>query len=287
VPRRDSLATIQRDFSRAIMRPLGTGDRTRRENTPTAARLIQPNDRLTSLDRLEIYNQQYWWRVLSTFADDFPGLRAVIGERKFQKLAVAYIDACGSTSWDLAQLGQHLPRFLDEHPELIAPHIELARELARVEWAQIVAFDGPAKPHIDPQRIARADTTKLRLGLQPYVSLLELHYPIDELLRRRKRTEIAATSNAAAAPTAPRRRRITAKRLRAPIHLAVHRVEFSVYFKRLEPEAARLLVALRAGEPLASACELAFADSPPRPDAAEKVQAWFANWMRLGWLCRA
>ena len=44
---------------------------------------IKPNDRLTSFERLEIYNRVYWFRVLDCLYDDYPGLRAVLGERKF------------------------------------------------------------------------------------------------------------------------------------------------------------------------------------------------------------
>ena len=46
-----------------------------------AASYIKPNDRLTSFERLEIYNRQYWFRVLGSMVEDFPGLRAVLGER--------------------------------------------------------------------------------------------------------------------------------------------------------------------------------------------------------------
>ena len=41
-----------------------------------AGEFIKPNDRLTSFERLEIYNRQYWFRLLSSFAEDFPGFRA-------------------------------------------------------------------------------------------------------------------------------------------------------------------------------------------------------------------
>lgn len=48
-----------------------------------AAEFIKPNDRLSSFERLEIYNRQYWFRVLDCLWDDYPGLRATVGERKF------------------------------------------------------------------------------------------------------------------------------------------------------------------------------------------------------------
>ena len=37
-------------------------------------------------------------------------------------------------------------RFLKEEPHWSAPRQELARDMVRFEWAQVVAFDGPAKP---------------------------------------------------------------------------------------------------------------------------------------------
>ena len=74
---------------------------------------------------------------------------------------------------------------------------------------------------------------------------------------------------------------------RSPIHLAVHRRQFSVYYKRLEPEAYRLLVALRDGDSLADACATAFSDSNmPETQAAERIREWFQVWMQLGWLAQ-
>jgi hypothetical protein len=81
---------------------------------------------------------------------------------------------------------------------------------------------------------------------------------------------------------------LSAKPAADPIFFAVHRNELSVYFKRLEPEAYRLLTALRGGASLESACGEAFADSRDLPEtAATKIQTWFATWMKLGWLCAA
>ena len=48
-------------------------------NKSEADAIIKPNDRLSSFERLEIYNRQYWFRLYSSFEEDFPGLMAVIG----------------------------------------------------------------------------------------------------------------------------------------------------------------------------------------------------------------
>lgn len=284
---RDSLREIQRLVTTALFRPLGRGETMQRASAEIADRVIRPNDRLTSFERLQIYNQQYWWRLLGAFAEDFRGLRAVIGERKFDKLAVAYLHAHGSTSWNLRDLGQHLVAFLRDHPHLTAPHSALALEVAQIEWAAVEAFDGPSKAPLDPQKIARIAPEKLKLQLQPYLTLLQLAYPADKLLGRLKRRGAGASSNAVSASRSRRPLRLSAKPAPSPVFLAVHRVDYAVYYKRLEPEAFTILSALRNGTSIEDACESAFKDSSELPEnAAAKVQSWFSTWMRLGWLCR-
>ena len=84
-----------------------------------------------------------------------------------------------------------------------------------------------------------------------------------------------------------RPRRITVPQSPTAIHLAVHRLGFSVYYKRLDAEAYRLLVALRGGATLEDACATAFAGSKELPEqSAARLQAWFARWMEFGWFCR-
>lgn len=291
--RPQKLAEIQKLMAQAIMRPMAGQDRmqpTWIDDSPTAAvasQFIKPNDRLTSFERLQIYNQQYWWRLLASFQEDYSGLRAAIGPRKFDRLAVAYLEAYGSQSWTMRNLGLHLEEFLRAHPDLTAPHTALAIDLARVEWARVIAFDGPEKPVIDSEKMARIPPDRLRLELQPYVTLLELSYPVDDLLLKLKETEIetGAFSNAMTLENEAKPvRRIRARASSDPIYLAIHRHDLSVYFKRIEREAFLLLLGLKDGMPLEEACAVAFANSTNLPDAdAGKIQEWFANWMSLGW----
>ena len=56
-------------MARAVMRPLGRGDAMQKkwgDGRPTkkiAESFVKPNNRLTSFERLEIYNRQYWFRI--------------------------------------------------------------------------------------------------------------------------------------------------------------------------------------------------------------------------------
>ena len=58
-----------------------------------ACEFIKPNDRLSSFERLEIYNRQYWFRLLDCLYEDYPGLLAVLGEKRFLKCVQAYLVA--------------------------------------------------------------------------------------------------------------------------------------------------------------------------------------------------
>src|ERR1700691_137804 len=94
---RMKLMQLQRTMARAVMQPLTSSERMQRrapDGGPMkryASRFIKPNDRLTSFERLEIYNRQYWFRVLTAISEDFPGLHAVLGERLFDAMAKAYL----------------------------------------------------------------------------------------------------------------------------------------------------------------------------------------------------
>jgi hypothetical protein len=286
--RQPQLAEIQQAIAHTLFRPLNSDETMSGEGGAVAEHFIKPNDRLTAFERLQIYNQQYWWRILGAFGEDFRGLHAVLGERKFDRLATAYLEAHGSTSWNLADIGAKLPAFLEAHPEFIRPRSALALDVARVEGARAFAFDGPEKPVLTAKQIARTPPDRLRLGLQPYLVLLELAHPVDDFMRTLKRTEIAAVSNAVAATHTRRHKPVTVRQSRKPIHLAIHRFNFSVYYKRLDPEAYRLLLALREGATLEDACATAFAGSRELPEqSALRIQEWFARWMEFGWFCRA
>jgi len=63
--------------------------------------------------------------------------------------------------------------------------------------------------------------------------------------------------------------------------------DFSVYFRRIEPEDFALLGALRSGKTIERAIEFAFRKSAvPAADRAAFVQHSFQTLATLGWFCR-
>ena len=280
------LAELQRAITGALMKPLRNDGSMTPANLAVAEKFIRHNERLTAFERLQIYNQQYWWRLLGAFGEDFRGLRAVLGERKFDRLATAYLEQCGSMSWTLRNLGSKLVAFLEANPKLTHPRTAAAMDVARVEWSRVLAFDEPSRKIVTPEKLARTAPDQLRLALQPYIVLLELSHPVDDLMLRLKRAEFSAVSNAVSSAEKQHPRSVILRRSRTPVFLAVHRLDNSVYFKRHDREAYALLVALRDGATLGAACETAFADSTDPPEkCAAKIREWFSRWAEFGWFC--
>jgi hypothetical protein len=288
------LAALQRTMARAVMQPLAPGERMQnrapdgKSMRAYASRFIKPNDRLTSFERLEIYNRQYWFRVLSSMVEDFPGLRAVLGDRKFEAMSKAYLVDCPSQSFTLRNLGARLESWLRKHPEWAGPKQALAIDIVRLEWADVQAFDGKAEPALRPEDLGADAGAQLKLNLQPYISLLDLKYPVDDLLLevRKEDEDTDFASNAFQERQKRKRVRAVAKLKPAEIFLAVHRVDDSVYFRRIEREESIILRALRDGKALGKAIELAFRNSRvPGEERAGRVQQWFQKWAALGWFC--
>lgn len=273
-----------------VMQPLTTdGDmrarwRDGRSMKSVAASFIKPNDRLTSVERLEIYNRQYWYRIKDCFHEDYPGLRAILGEGRFGRMALAYLEHYPSESFTLRNLGRRLVAFLEANPRWTKPLQKPALDMARLEWAHIEAFDTEAKPRLQVDSLLGADPNKIRLGLQPYVTLLQLGYELDSFLVKLKHGE-ALRSEASNAMEQRRTKqgRSVKKHLRSKaIFLAVHRHDDTVYYKRLQLAQFRLLSALKSGATVAEACE-ALTESGDLD--AEQIKNWFETWAALGWFC--
>ena len=287
-----NLLELQRRMAEDVRRPL-TADFEMRKATEDgkstaeiAASYISPNVRLSSFERLEIYNRQYWFRLVSAVSEDFPTLNAVLGSRRFDALILAYLHENPSTSWTLRDLGAKLPRFLEVHPELSSKRHLLAVDIARLEWAYVDAFDGK---HLDPlpAEDARLIGPESRLALQPHLQLLELSYPVDNLVLAVKKAAPDTDIVSGAASRREARNRVKLPPMRQMrICLVIHRFDDSVYYRRIERETFLLLRALRSGATVAKAVALAFEKTKLNDEAQAKLlRESFAHASELGWFC--
>ena len=126
-----------------------------------------------------------------------------------------------------------------------------------------------------------------KLSLQPHLQLLELNYPVDNLVLTVKKhaPESEIVSNAA-------NRRESKARLKLPpmrqerVWLAVHRFDDSVYYRRIDREAFLLLSALRSGASVSEAVSRAFEKTKLNAEEqANVLRESFAHASELGWFC--
>lgn len=283
------LRALQRLMTRALVAPLTANDELAprwhdgRPMAEVVAEFIKPNARLTAVERMEIYSRSYWYRLIDCVYEDSPGLRALLGEKKFSALVRAYLAKYPSRSFTLRNLCSRLAAFIREEPRWTAPRTALAQAVARFEWAQTVAFDGEAKPVVAADDLAAVPPARLRLGLQPYLSLLALDWPVDDYVlavKRRNALRSEASNVVDRAPRAVSRKKVPLPR-RGRVCLVVHRHDQLLYYKRIEPAAFKMLAALAAGRPLTQAVVAAGRGVKPA-----QVRDWFATWMELGWFCR-
>jgi hypothetical protein len=274
------LLELQRQMAKSILQPLTSTDRIAPR---TDSRFIKPNARLNSAERLEIYSRSYWFRVLDSLYDDFPGLRAIHGQRAFHRLSRAYLTDCPSQSFTLRNLGSRLEQWLKNNPEYAGSNPVLTLDMVRLEWAHIEAFDNAIEKVLGPEDLSEL-LPQSRLRLQPHVRLLALDYPVDDLRIQVNQTtdEHAATSNT----FLKHKHRSLSRRLRGIkpelVFLAVHRVDFTVFYRRLEAGEHCLLSALGAGKSIGSAIGSALTMDGRH---ASQIEQWFATWAQLGWLC--
>jgi hypothetical protein len=277
------LAELQEKFATDLMRPLGRNDQI---GSKVKARYIKPNDRLTAVERLEIYSRSYWYRLIDSMYEDFPGLRAIVGQRIFDQLVRAYLAECPSRSFTLRNLGSQLHGWLRKRRSFAGKNVDVALDMVALEWAHIEAWDGEEKKILGPEDLLELGPN-LRIGLQPYIGLLDLKYPVDDLRIRAASNQVGheETSNVATKPKA--RRTLAIARLKPQrIFAAVHRMDDSVYYRRLAHDEFRILQVLREGKTVGRALAICVKQSSLEPEELRaNLQKWFAAWAELGWLC--
>jgi hypothetical protein len=144
------------------------------------AKYIAPSSTLQPYQRLQIYHQQFWWRLIKCLQNNFPTLVRLFGYLPFQtQIAIPYLATSLPTHWALCKLGETLPQWL--HVNYTQEDRYLVVTAAEIDWA--------AQEAIWIKKIANAFEKALskKLILQPFIHLFELRADFftfrDELLK--------------------------------------------------------------------------------------------------------
>ncbi len=232
-------------------------------------KVVLPSRAQTASERLAIYHNAYFTRLIECLREEFPVLTRALGRDVFDAFAFDYLQRHPSRSYTLSRLGEHFARHLEETRPAEGAWPDFLIDLAAFEWAVNEVFDGPG---VEGERLLGADELRsvpaarwpeARLVPVPCLRLLRLGYPVHRYhaaLRRKKR----------ARPPEP-----------AETFLALTRRDYVVRHHELSRPQYELLGALVAGAPLARAIAQA-AEATTGEEELGALGDWFRDWSAAG-----
>lgn len=146
-----------------------------------ARNYIAPSPTLRPAQRIEIYNQQYWFRLLTTLQENLPLVTRLFGYVDFNQLiAMPYLMKYPPDHWSISFVGNRLPLWIEE--EYHANDKELVLNAAKIDCAFLNSFLAEEKPVIDlaqlPQPGDFSSISDKSLTLQPHVHLFQFPYDL-------------------------------------------------------------------------------------------------------------
>lgn len=283
-PEQHHLGAVQRWFEAVVTHPGGVeagaaspgAQQYARLGRDELERMVQRSPSLTAHDRLSIYANAYYARLLECMAESFPIFQKAVGEDLFSDFAFAYLQQCPPTSYSLNHLADRFPDFLRHS----APGTEGAEadwvtflvDLAHLEWTIAQVFDGPGTESMDlpgPEDLRALDPDawrQARIELAPCLRLLACRCPVNGYYTRARADDQAPDPPAAAAAW-----------------VAVSRRDFVVRRFDLEAGEYVLLEALGSGQCVEEAIQISAA-TVELDDAAlaMTLQCWFTRWSKEG-----
>lgn len=266
------LKKIQQWFASIIVRPIDEDSRMNPispKGIPMeeeAFEYIIPSPTLRPAQRIQIYNQQYWWRLLNCLHEAFPLLTRLFGHFDFnQTIGIPYLTRYHPYHWSLNTLGTHLTKFLEE--EYHAEDKQLVLNAAALDWAFNHAFCCKKNATI-PDGL---DFSECKIWLQPYVHLFQMDYNLIEFRMTviKEKPEYWSENEFPKLPKEENKR-----------HFALWRNHnHDISWDDLHPAAYALLNRIREGATLDELCDwLEEQDEAIRDEASKNLQVWFTEW---------
>ncbi|HBL45904.1 DNA-binding domain-containing protein [Gimesia sp.] len=235
--------------------------------------VITRSSQQTSQERIGIYANAYYARLLECLSEEYAALVTAMGTAAFGAFSLQYLQKYPPASYTLGELGARFPRFLQEsrpEPESqaeAADWTDFLIELATLERVYSEVFDGPG---IEKQELLTAENLKavtpeewpdLTLKMAPCFRLLQFQFPVHEYITSTKRGETPAIPDPHITYLAITRRQYIVRRA------AISEAEFFLL--------SCLHQGMRVGEAIN---EFAAAGLMEADQLAEQLHVWFKHW---------
>jgi hypothetical protein len=252
-------------FAKTITTPLQMDSRLL--DSHGASDYILPSQMLDSRERIEIYHQQYWWRLLKCLQENFPFLTRLFGHASFNEIiGVPYLSAHPPTHWGLNRLGMSLPAYLEKH--YLEEDKDLVLAASHIDWSMQVAFWCEKKPLID---FSSAEILTLPMRLQPHVHLFRFPADLFTFRERFLEEEVEYWDTHPFPDLAGKE----------SFFLLYRSPQNIVKWKELSKAEFQLLGLFRVGCSIQEACEKMESGEHAR-EAEEYLSLWFHEWTALG-----
>jgi hypothetical protein len=223
---------------------------------------VRGNARESAETMFGVYRNGYWARLVESLGTDFPGLKALIGDQAFDRMARAYVAKHPSRHSSIRWAGRNLADFLaHEAPYRDDPWFA---DMARFDWALAFAFDAqdaPAAGLADLVGVPPEFWGSIRLQFHPTLDAFRISTPVDEARPRLIENADIVLDRAARCARA----------------IMVWRIEHDVKFRAIDPLEHAALQAMQDGATFGDMCELVAREVDPEAAplrAAQILQGW-------------
>lgn len=243
-----------------------------------AAKYITASATLEPHERLEIYNQSYWWRLLEVLQDVYPLVVRLFGVDDFrQELAIPYLLDHPSTHWDLNALGSTFTLWIEKNYH--ANDKMLVLNSAKIDWACQESFSAPLKKPLNITEMSPQEQESLLespIALQPHICLFALPY---NLLLYREEFLKQPIEYWLQNDFPKLHKKIT------PYFFAIFRnLQHKVEWKELSEGEFLLLQYIKNGASISAACDLLEQQGGSSFEMAqEHIAFWLQEWMIREW----
>ena len=239
------------------------------------SQVIEPSSKQTSAQRLQVYADAYFARLLEVLTHEYPALHHALGAELFAGFALGYLQAYPSTSYTLGMLGARFPEYLattrPARSTVDPDWTDFLIDCARLERLYAEVFDGPGPERsagpvmenlsdLTPQELAASS-----LQFAPSVHVIALQFPVQEYIsavRRGDSPEIPAA---------------------APTWIVVTRRDYRVRRVPISEAESALLTELQRGTSVGAALQMLGTLPKISFDAAD-IERWFRNWTAAGYI---
>ncbi len=239
---------------------------------------IRPSPTLKPEQRIQIYNQQYWWRLLSIMQDNFPLVTRLFGYAEFNvTISEPYLEKYPPRHWSLNILGDRLLYWMEE--EYLGDNRELVKNAAALDHAYLMCFLTSEKSPINFLDTPLEDITEEKLSLQPHLFLFTWDYDLITL-----RQEMLKES-----PDYWVDHDFPVMNKSEQFNFVLYRNKvLNVYVERIDALEFEVLKLFQQGMSIDGFCEWIESQQASKAEKAEaSLQHWFQSWTAKCWLVLA